>query len=65
MTDLQIRAAAERLKIETDLGEAQRKLEAAQRQIEFLKIALTKLIMFPEDYFETEDKIKQLFNSQP
>lgn len=65
MTDLQIRTAAERLKIETELDKTRKKLNDAEWEITCLENALKKLTTSPTDYFEAEDNIKKLFNPQP
>lgn len=61
MNEIQIKAAAERLKLETELGAAIEKYESMERQIDFIKNGLLKLQNDPEHYFEVEEKINSMF----
>ncbi len=61
MTGIEIKAAAERLKLETELSEAERKRDLAETRVRELKGDLSLLENNPECYFGMQQKIQELF----
>lgn len=63
MTELQIKAAAKRLVLETELDEAVRALEEAKSKVSGLQAEIITLDRDPEEYFRIEARIQQLIKN--
>lgn len=63
MTDLEIEAAAERLKLETELDGALKELDALAGRIRALQAALLNLKKDPAEYFIVEKMIQERFKN--
>jgi hypothetical protein len=61
MTELEINAAAERLKLETELNEKLKTLDEVADRIRKLQASLLNLKKDPAEYFRIEARIQELF----
>ncbi|GEM_PF-3914101 len=63
MTELEIKAAAERLKLETEVDETTKAIDSLEDKMLGLKSDLINLKKDPAEYFRVKAKIQQLFNN--